>query len=215
MTALLYKDQMIALASLIQALSFASSIALTGACDEAAAKLLTDAIYKIDTPSCEMLYPPAYLTEGLRVFQHLFDQKNALKPAMQTLARYIIKINRLAAKLHAQPTLARELNKRLKQAKLQDDFFQHDSERGLVALSEIYLWLAQALKVKFTIIGQAQYLHDPHRTHHIRALLLASIRAAVLWQQLGGNAWRLWWHRKAYLHTSKQLMQPKEPLPTT
>jgi len=38
----------------------------------------------------------------------------------------------------------------------------------------------------------------------IRALLLAGIRAAVLWQQLGGSRWKLFWSRRKYVATAKK-----------
>jgi high frequency lysogenization protein len=37
-------------------------------------------------------------------------------------------------------------------------------------------------------------------------LLLAGIRAAVLWQQLGGNRWSLFWSRKKYVATAHKFL---------
>ena len=201
-----FKDQVLALTALIQAATLASELALTGVCDHVAAQMLIDAVYVVNTPSTEQLYPASQLTGGLKTFITLFDTRHTLKPAHQSLARYIVKLNALAKKLTRNPTLLAALSVRLKQAGMQHDFFVGDVDRHALALSELYLWLAAELKIDFKLMGQAQYLQDSERVNRIRALLLAGVRAAVLWQQLGGNAWRLWWRRKTYLSTSKQLL---------
>ncbi|MEH6454630.1 MAG: DUF489 family protein, partial [Psychromonas sp.] len=43
--------------------------------------------------------------------------------------------------------------------------------------------------------------------HKIRALLLAGVRAAVLWRQIGGKRRQLIFSRKAMLHQTKQNLQ--------
>ncbi len=43
------------------------------------------------------------------------------------------------------------------------------------------------------------------RKRQTRALLLAGIRSAFLWRQLGGRRWRLLFQRRRLLQTSQQL----------
>lgn len=206
MTSTLPKDQLLALAALIQAVSFASELAMDGTCDILSAQHLIAAIYVFDTPSTEKLYPARQLTIGLQAFNQLFTPNESLKARQQSLARYVVKLNNLAKKLYRQPTIMTELATRIQQATVQRDFFANEPDRALESLSGIYLWLAHAVKVDFKILGQSQYLHDHQRVNRIRALLLAGVRAAVLWQQLGGTAWQLWWRRKTYLQLSQQLL---------
>jgi len=40
----------------------------------------------------------------------------------------------------------------------------------------------------------------------IRTLLLAGIRAAVLWRQMGGNRWQLLFSRKDIINDAKMLI---------
>jgi len=201
-----YKDQLLALAALIQAVSLASELAMSGVCDIPSAQQLIAAIYVFDTPSTDRLYPARQLTAGLRAFSQIFAPSEALKASQQSQARYVIKLNNLAKKLNNNPGVMAELAERIKHATVQRDFFLNEPDRTLESLSGIYLWLAHELKVDFKILGQSQYLLDHQRVNRIRALLLAGVRAAVLWQQLGGSAWHLWWRRKTYLHLSQQLL---------
>ena len=54
--------------------------------------------------------------------------------------------------------------------------------------------------------GEQTYLRNNDNAAKIRALLLAGIRAAVLWQQLGGSRWTLFWSRRRYIATAKKLL---------
>jgi high frequency lysogenization protein len=54
--------------------------------------------------------------------------------------------------------------------------------------------------------GDPQYLQVGDNAARIRVLLLAGIRACVLWRQAGGNRWRLILNRQALLNeASRQL----------
>jgi high frequency lysogenization protein len=44
--------------------------------------------------------------------------------------------------------------------------------------------------------GAERWLEQPRTVTRIRALLLAAVRAAVLWRQSGGNYWNLFWERR-------------------
>lgn len=206
-TATLLEDRVLALAALTQAAGLASQLALTGECSDEAYQTVVEAVYALDTPSTAQLYPRQGLREGLAAFIDLLGQKQRLSSTQQSLARYMVKLHHLAKKLHKNPSLQTDIAKRIQQATLQRRFFQDEADRHLVSLADVYLGLAQSLKVHFKIIGRSQYLHDHHHVNRIRALLLAGIRAATLWQQLGGSLWHLWWRRQAYLHSASQLLQ--------
>jgi len=47
-----------------------------------------------------------------------------------------------------------------------------------------------------------EHLKNEHVANRIRALLLAGIRSAVLWYQLGGRRWRLVIYRKRIEETA-------------
>ncbi len=55
--------------------------------------------------------------------------------------------------------------------------------------------------------GEPVVLASPDNQHMIRALLLAGMRAAVLWRQCGGNRIRLILGRKALLDCCRELQQ--------
>ena len=57
---------------------------------------------------------------------------------------------------------------------------------------------------KLQISGNPDCLKQPQVQNKIRALLLAAMRSAVLWRQLGGKRRHLVFARKAIFDTAKQ-----------
>ena len=56
--------------------------------------------------------------------------------------------------------------------------------------------------------GHGGHLQNPRVANKIRALLLAGIRATLLWYQVGGSRWGLLWSRKKYLQSAQGLHRP-------
>lgn len=49
---------------------------------------------------------------------------------------------------------------------------------------------------RIRIMGKKEHLSDAKNISRIRALLLAGVRAAILWRSLGGNQWNLFLNRR-------------------
>ena len=62
------------------------------------------------------------------------------------------------------------------------------------------------LTPRIIIKGEHGYLSDPHNANKVRTILLAGIRAAVLWRQSGGTRPKLILQRKKIHEAAKQLM---------
>ena len=58
---------------------------------------------------------------------------------------------------------------------------------------------------KIHILGSPDYLRQELVQNKIRAVLLAGIRSAVLWKQMGGTKWQILFFRRKLLATAKQI----------
>jgi len=93
------------------------------------------------------------------------------------------------------------------------DALRGDSEYGpemaadvVEALAEIYTSTVSTLTPRIMVQGEPGILQATESRDMIRALLLAGMRAAVLWRQCGGSRLRLIFRRKALLaHTNALL----------
>lgn len=59
------------------------------------------------------------------------------------------------------------------------------------ALAALYEESIGQLQPRIQVTGHQQHLQNPINIQRIRALLLAGLRSAVLWRQLGGRRWHL------------------------
>ena len=78
---------------------------------------------------------------------------------------------------------------------------------AVVRLGEVYAELVSPLGPKVMVAGNPVYLSQPGVVAEIRAALLAALRAAVLWRQVGGSWWDLLLSRRRMVETAKELLQ--------
>jgi high frequency lysogenization protein len=55
--------------------------------------------------------------------------------------------------------------------------------------------------------GEHNHLSNPDNANKIRALLLAAIRSAVLWDQCGGSRWQIMFNRKAFIAEAETIVK--------
>jgi high frequency lysogenization protein len=62
------------------------------------------------------------------------------------------------------------------------------------------------LTTKIQVAGNPEHLNVEANQKRIRALLLAGVRAAVLWRQLGGKRRQILFNRKALIQSAKNAL---------
>jgi high frequency lysogenization protein len=76
----------------------------------------------------------------------------------------------------------------------------------LARLGELYSEQISPLGPRVLVQGNPVYLAQPSVVGEIRATLLAALRAAVLWRQVGGSYWDFLWSRRAMVETARGLL---------
>ena len=59
---------------------------------------------------------------------------------------------------------------------------------------------------KIMVSGENQHLSNPDQANKIRALLLAGMRSAVLWAQLGGSRWQILLQRRRLTEEAERIL---------
>ena len=63
------------------------------------------------------------------------------------------------------------------------------------------------LEPRIMVRGDQMHLQNSNNAAKVRTLLLAGIRAAVLWHQLGGSKWKLIMSRSKYVNQAQLFQQ--------
>ncbi|QHB17966.1 high frequency lysogenization protein HflD [Mannheimia pernigra] len=123
------------------------------------------------------------------------------------VGRYWISLIALSQKLDKNPEAKQQLAQRLQQIERQLPLYEDNilADQTIANLAAIYSDIISPLGTKIHVMGMQDYLVRPDIQHKIRASLLAGIRAAILWQQVGGSRWQFLFSRKKILHQARQL----------
>ncbi len=180
-------DRVLALAGIAQALQQVRRIAETGHSEASVVRAAMDSVFRIDAESPAAVYGgKASLAPGLKVLQGYFNNQNRddalprLALAVLQLERRFVKEGATVDKVHAGILRAAS------QAAELGDSAHPDV---LTALGGLYADTISQLRPRVMVQGNPHYLGQAGVVAEIRALLLAAVRSAVLWRQLGGNYW--------------------------
>ena len=73
-------------------------------------------------------------------------------------------------------------------------------------LGMLYESLISRIQPQIQINGNRQHLQDRSNIERIRALLLAGLRACVLWRQVGGSKWQLALNKRSMIRSVEALL---------
>ncbi|OUR62011.1 lysogenization regulator HflD [Colwellia sp. 39_35_sub15_T18] len=148
------------------------------------------------------------IKRGLQLLiDHLGDnssKKNKVKDPEFT--RYLISLINLERRLIKQPKQLTQLGERIEASKRQLEHYSIASETLVSSFASIYSDIISPLGARIQVTGEPSILKQTINQHKIRALLLAGIRAAVLWRQVGGKRRTVLFSRAKLVNTAKQLL---------
>ena len=76
----------------------------------------------------------------------------------------------------------------------------------IASLADVYGEVISPLGPKIQVFGKPELLKQTSTQQKIRALLLAGIRSAVLWRQLGGKRRHFFFAKKKIIHAAKSYL---------
>lgn len=200
------KDRTLALAGIFQAAGLVQTTARFGNADIAAVRASLASALLIDADSVEQIFGGiSGVVVGLHTLIERLDRSSQTRDL--EITRYVIGLMHLERKLNSSSEMLEALRNRITAIASQPDGFS-DSHADLVtALAQLYQDTISTLTPRIIVRGEPQLLADPAIASQIRALLLAGMRATVLWRQCGGTRFQLLWSRSAILEQARLLLQ--------
>lgn len=189
-----HSDRVLALAGLAQSLQQVRRIAETGHSDTGAAQPVLDSVFRIDAPSAAAVYGgvPA-LAPGLRLLDAYLSSR-ADDPLLPRLGLATIQLER---RFSSEPATLQAVATGLSAIAPRALELGSTHPEVLSALGTLYADTISHLRPRIMVQGNPHYLGQAGVVSEIRALLLAAVRSAMLWRQLGGSQWQFLLARKA------------------
>lgn len=218
-----WEQRVLALAGLCQAAACVQQLAMRGeVIPSEALNPLVHSVLAINAESLEDIYAndtnyaisnvyeaddlmnkPHPLRIGLQIFLGLFagDKNNSAEHV-----KLILKMLQLERALNSNSAALKELGAGLTQVARQKNEFNVDNYRIYESLAGLYSGIISPLQQPIRVNGQPKHLEQRTIQNQVRTLLLAGIRSAVLWRQLGGKKRNFIFHRSAMQQAATSLL---------
>ena len=198
------EGRVIALAGLFQALALVRSLATRGGCDSVSVRHSIASVFRIDAETpVDVFGGIGNLRLGLETLVGQLGEGNKRDVA---LTRMAVQVLRLERSLSRRDDVLRALRSGI--GGLQGLAAQAETGQIDVSarLADLYAQTLSRLQPRIMVEGNPNYLQQPAQVNQIRALLLAAVRSAVLWRQLGGSQLRLLFRRRQYAMMARGLL---------
>ena len=180
------QQQVIALAGVVQAARMVDQVAKTGSYPAAFFEASLRSLFAFDAPTVDAVYGNIQGVKlGLRsVVDMLTDATNEDHVAMGAYVRGLLKLEDQFGK---RPDLQEVVASRLGHVNFKAQHFSDDAVELAASISAIYQDTISNLPYRIKVKGNVQHLQQTKNADLVRALLLAGLRSAHLWRQLGGR----------------------------
>ena len=196
-------EQTLALAGIYQVASLVKQVANTGTVNTAHVDASLETLFRFDVNTVEEVYGNvSAISHGIKVLHQSLSERSNKDI---DITKYVISLIILASKLRNNTNMLDVLEKRLKEIESQFEFFPLSHENTLAKLGQLYRETISTIGPKILVSGEQPYLSNERNADKVRALLLAGVRSAVLWQQCGGSRWQFLFSRKSYLEECEKL----------
>lgn len=189
-------QRVLALAGLMQALAQVRRVADTGQASAAVMTTALDSVFRIDAPTPADVYGgTSAVRPGLMLLRDYFTNQ-ARDEQLPRLALAVIQLERRFVRNHA---LIDRVQSGIRAQAPTVERLGSTHPDVLSALGALYSETLSHLRPRVLVQGNPHYLGQATVVAEVRAVLLAAIRSAVLWRQLGGSLWDFLLRRREML----------------
>jgi len=201
-----YQDHHLALAGVCQSAALVQAIARKGLADANAIEASISSIMVTSPESTQQVFGSlSNLHLGFSTLVSQLDSNNKLKDA--ELTRYIASILSLERKLSGNSKALNQLGERVSHVQRQLGHVDFENNQIVTSLASIYSDVVSPLATKIQVAGDPKILSIESNQKKVRALLLAGVRAAVLWRQLGGKRRQILFNRNGLVEAGRDALR--------
>jgi len=200
------ENQVLALAGIFQAAVAVDDIAFNGSLDQQVFDISLQSLFafEADTPQ-DIFGGTDNLHRGYRALDEYLGGE--LRSGSRNIAHYVLSMMKIASRLTRDGDLSANLIERLRDIQRSGNEFEMSRSAVVIKIDGLYQETISNLQPRIMVAGEQNYLQNTETAARVRMLLLAGIRAAVLWRQLGGSKWKLLFARKKYVAVARHLAE--------
>ena len=193
------QERLIALAGVFAAAALVDRLAKTGQAQEGPLACLLGSLLVRNPKDTLEVYGGDHLNlrDGLRALAGALERDQGNLPR-ETL-RYALNLLTLQRQLDKRSDMLQVIGKRLEQIDSQSQLFGITHDNVIASCAALYQDTLSTFRQRIQVHGEMRHLQNSRNAEKIRALLLAGIRSAMLWRQLGGHRWQLLFSRRKLL----------------
>ncbi len=198
------RDQALALAGIYQAVYLTQKIGKSGVMDASAFEPCINSLIITNPKSTEAVFGGINgVILGLNI---LNKQLQGGDSRDIELTRYVIVLLELERKLSKNPKMLKKVASELETTKARLEHFHLLHSNILSQVADIYANTISTLTPRIMVQGEQLHLQNPDNVSKIRSLLLAGIRSAILWRQVGGKKHKVIFGRKKLMAAVQALL---------
>lgn len=188
-----FDDRVLALGALLVALSQVRRIAETGQSDTATLQCALDSVFRLDAiDTAAAVGGVDTVRPGLRLLRDYLTG-GSKDEALGKLAMAVMQLER---RFVADAAMTERVRLGLGALQGPAERLGSAHHEVVAGLASLYADTISQLRPRVMVQGNPHYLGQAGVVAEIRALLLAALRAAVLWRQMGGSLWDFLFQRR-------------------
>ena len=199
------KNRTLALAGVFQATELVRQAACHGTWSGYAASSCLDSLFMLEGEMPDEIYGGREKVRlGIETLLAVLQGESRYTESL----RYAIGLMQIERKFRRSKKFQHQLGEGLEKITgMGEELDQHDRE-NLQAheISQLYTDTISMLSPRIVVNGKPQYLKNERTVDWVRTLLLAGLRSAVLWRQLGGGRFELMFGRKKIVREAQSLL---------
>ncbi|MDX1348326.1 MAG: high frequency lysogenization protein HflD [Thiomicrorhabdus chilensis] len=210
------QDRAIALIGIYQTAKMVYDLATTGNTNDKAFQTSIDSLFCDQPDNTLAVYGGEVenIQLGVNTLLAQMSSDQAIQNRNVEVTRYVLSMIILEKKLNQIEGKMGAIYSGLETARAQREHFSDFHENVIASLANTYSKNVSDVSPRVMVNGQHGHLQNSAVANKIRALLLAGIRSATLWRQVGGSRWGLIWSRKKYLRAAQALSRgPQDSQP--
>jgi high frequency lysogenization protein len=199
------KERTLALAGVFQATELVRQAANHGTWSGYAASSSLHSLFQLQAESTAEIYGgTARMKLGVETMLAVLQGDNRYTESL----RYAVGLLQIEKKFRKSSKFQATVGNRLEDISAEGAELEQHEREDLQAheISALYTDTVSKLTPRIVVSGRPQYLKNERTVDWVRTLLMAGLRSATLWNQLGGGRFELMFGRKKIIREAESLL---------